>query len=253
MMLDAELLILPYRNGIKLIKPYTDSPFKSVENVFSMPIMSYFVSDDLFIDGNHIARNICIPGNQGYYSDFDLKNRKYNALFNEQTTQKYKENNAEIVCNDKMIIFDEVTNRLDGFHFEVVSFNFPVYNASNELIAIFGMSPLYDNSVDSATDNFIDALNKIINLGIIQSHTILASKLLPGICIAGIYLSRREVQCLQLLIAGKTSQLIGQLLHLSPRTIEHYLVNIKNKLNVRTKAELIEKVLQEIWPDMLSE
>ncbi|MBV8802633.1 MAG: hypothetical protein JO131_06660 [Gammaproteobacteria bacterium] len=37
--------------------------------------------------------------------------------------------------------------------------------------------------------------------------------------------------------------MIAQQMLLSPRTIESYLENIKRKLNVKTKSELIEKVI----------
>ncbi|MBA2648995.1 MAG: response regulator transcription factor [Legionella sp.] len=40
-------------------------------------------------------------------------------------------------------------------------------------------------------------------------------------------------------------------MELSPRTVEHYIENIKQKLNVTSKSELIEKVVQELWPEML--
>jgi DNA-binding CsgD family transcriptional regulator len=40
-------------------------------------------------------------------------------------------------------------------------------------------------------------------------------------------------------------------MNLSSRTIEHYLDHIKRKLNVKTKSELIEKIIQRIWPEIL--
>lgn len=51
-------------------------------------------------------------------------------------------------------------------------------------------------------------------------------------------LSPREKQCLALVWHSYTYQEIGESLNLSPRTIEHYLESIKNKLGIDTRAEL---------------
>lgn len=58
-----------------------------------------------------------------------------------------------------------------------------------------------------------------------------------------IHLSSREKQCLSLLTQGKTAKLIADSLGLSTRTVEHYLDNIKAKLKVKSKPELIERAL----------
>lgn len=53
-------------------------------------------------------------------------------------------------------------------------------------------------------------------------------------------LSPRERECLKHL--KKTSKETSQLLNLSPRTVEFYLENIKNKLGCFTKQELLSKI-----------
>ena len=60
----------------------------------------------------------------------------------------------------------------------------------------------------------------------------------------GIYLTYREAQCMLLFIRGKTVAKVAQQLALSPRTVEYYLNNIKDKVNCRTKSELIERIAQ---------
>jgi len=52
-------------------------------------------------------------------------------------------------------------------------------------------------------------------------------------------LSRRERDCLRLLIHGHSAKDSAMELHLSPRTVESYLENIKNKLNCHSKRELL--------------
>lgn len=58
-----------------------------------------------------------------------------------------------------------------------------------------------------------------------------------------LYLTKREAECMLLLLKGKSINTIGDILKLSPRTIEYYLKNIKIKLNCRTKFDLIELIL----------
>ena len=57
-----------------------------------------------------------------------------------------------------------------------------------------------------------------------------------------IYFTKREAECMVLLLKGKTINSVASLLRLSPRTVEYYIKNMKAKLGCRTKFELIDKV-----------
>ena len=54
-----------------------------------------------------------------------------------------------------------------------------------------------------------------------------------------IYLSKRESECLLQLSLGKTAKETARALDLSPRTVEFYLNNIKEKTDCRTRTELV--------------
>jgi DNA-binding CsgD family transcriptional regulator len=54
-------------------------------------------------------------------------------------------------------------------------------------------------------------------------------------------LSSREKEILKYMIDGLSASAIAAMIHLSPRTVEHYVINIKNKLDCFSKAELIQK------------
>lgn len=54
-------------------------------------------------------------------------------------------------------------------------------------------------------------------------------------------LSKREKQCLQLFIKGKTNKEVARELDLSYRTVEKYSESIKIKFNVLNKAEMLAK------------
>lgn len=54
------------------------------------------------------------------------------------------------------------------------------------------------------------------------------------------HLSQRELQCLQLSIRGKSASKVAVELGISRRTVEEYLNNIKLKMGVKTKSEMID-------------
>lgn len=54
-------------------------------------------------------------------------------------------------------------------------------------------------------------------------------------------LTNRERECLNLLLAGKSAKDTALFLNLSPRTVEFYFENIKNKLSCWSKQEVLAK------------
>lgn len=57
-----------------------------------------------------------------------------------------------------------------------------------------------------------------------------------------VYFTRREAECMALLLRGKTIGKVAGILKLSPRTVEYYVKNMKSKLGCRTKFELLDIV-----------
>lgn len=55
-------------------------------------------------------------------------------------------------------------------------------------------------------------------------------------------LTDREFECIDQFLKGKTARQIGDFLHISHRTVEHHLENIKLKMFCSTKLELFEKL-----------
>jgi DNA-binding CsgD family transcriptional regulator len=55
--------------------------------------------------------------------------------------------------------------------------------------------------------------------------------------------SKQEKECLKCLFMGKSAKETADELGLSSRTVEHYLENIKNKLNCNRKSEIITHLL----------
>jgi len=63
--------------------------------------------------------------------------------------------------------------------------------------------------------------------------------------VASKFLSKREIQIINLLIAGKISKEIADELGLKPMTIDSYRKKLLKKTNTRTIGQLIAKVIQE--------
>lgn len=56
-------------------------------------------------------------------------------------------------------------------------------------------------------------------------------------------LSNRERDCIKWLLKGRSASKIAKILHLSPRTVEFYLEQVKNKLGCSSKQELFDCLL----------
>ena len=56
------------------------------------------------------------------------------------------------------------------------------------------------------------------------------------------YFTKREAECMILLLKGKTLDSVATILKISPRTVEYYVKNMKSKIGCRTKFELIDLV-----------
>ena len=57
-----------------------------------------------------------------------------------------------------------------------------------------------------------------------------------------VYFTKREAECMVLLLKGKTINGVAAELTLSPRTVEYYIKNMKSKVGCRTKFELVDLV-----------
>lgn len=95
-------------------------------------------------------------------------------------------------------------------------------------------------------NKLINDLNLLITKHLLQDLSI-TSKAIPkpastdnSLLIS--QLSRRERECLELLLKGNSAKQTGRALNLSPRTIESYIEAIKRKFDCRTKLEILGKL-----------
>ena len=107
-------------------------------------------------------------------------------------------------------------------------FNIVKYKEKNAIILLTIKTPLYDENGQIAGVFGISQ-----HLAIHSFESVIKE-----------FLTKREYECLFLLLKGKTAQEIATELHLSRRSIESYISHTKTKLDCKTKSELIHKVYE---------
>lgn len=69
-------------------------------------------------------------------------------------------------------------------------------------------------------------------------------KFIVGEPFPAVYFTEREFDCMVSLLRGQTVKEIALKLRLSPRTVEYYIKNLKNKLGCSTRRELMGRALE---------
>jgi DNA-binding CsgD family transcriptional regulator len=131
--------------------------------------------------------------------------------------------------------------RLDNINYHAFSLKFPWYGNNNQIVGIFicGISIVENNFSE-----LIKFLTQIKDMNLLSSnnHSFFHQTMISSNIIDGVYIPKREMECLMYLTQGNTAKMTAQKLKISPRTVEYYIDNIKIKLNVHSKNELLNKV-----------
>lgn len=128
--------------------------------------------------------------------------------------------------------------------------------ANNEWkVYVFSKSPFFD--IDNNLAGTIFSGQDITNVSTLELASLLAKIKIEGVSndligqdsymfgnkFKDINLTDRESEVLFFLLRGKTAKLIAKTLNLSPRTVEKYSDNLKNKFVVSNLHELIDKAI----------
>ncbi|MEM1094943.1 MAG: response regulator transcription factor [Bacteroidota bacterium] len=101
-----------------------------------------------------------------------------------------------------------------------------------------------------ADDVIVDAVRRIRRGGVYTSEAITNRMLMsmtggrPGLSSPIDALSDRELEVFTLLGEGRTSHQIGEVLHVSSKTVDSYRARIKDKLNLDNSAQLMRRAVQ---------
>lgn len=248
-----ELIILPFGAGITLISEKQfkknkldklnppDRKYFSVAELFKLP------SSIFFLNSQNIIQNIneTTIKTGGYESVKKTIGKTITVAAHQKTAQQSYDHNKIVLTHERLEIWEmNFIRRVDKVNFHAINFKYPWYSLDHKLIGVFGFS------ITMTTENvghLVSGIGNLAQIGLLTPQNFsqnVQQRILPGMMVNHPTLSRREIECLRLLSQGKTVKLCAEELRLSPRTVEHYLENIKVKLNVRTRTQLIEKALE---------
>lgn len=247
---SGELLIQRSGNGVKLVRP--DKLFThDYQNNHQYPIvsltdMSKFPFHLFFYDNDHRFQyiNEMCASDDGFISTKDAIGKTVHETSIKESANRIINNNMLVLKTNTMKIIEETLDRNDGIHLGGFSIKFPLYGDNNVITGIFGLYTHIDPQNLSSLANSLELITRTGLLANPQGGNTI-EKMFSGRELKGIYLSSRELECLRLLFTGKTAKMIAKALQLSPRTVEHYLENIKAKYEVSSKADLIEKIISK--------
>lgn len=228
--ISSEHVLVPWGNGIKLADPSSlqieQISSRTVANILKKRLNIFFMDlDSKLTDVNEQTVTNC-----GFQSTLDALGRTARDVAKKDSAEELIDNDRKVIQFHRPQVTDDIFDGLNNCLYNSLTLKFPWYGNDNRLIGVFGCGILLN------VHSLADSLMQIAQLGILNCA-------LPGIKIDDSYLSKRENDCLYHYSRGKTTREIAVILNLSKRTVEHYLENIKNKLGVTTKSELIDKIL----------
>jgi DNA-binding CsgD family transcriptional regulator len=237
--INMDLRICRYGNGIKLVKPTNHTKYKrsfhplnthySVRSINTFSFNTYFLNTDSTI----LKINEKTAETMGFDSPHEAVGKNMFDISPADNAKSIVHTDQDIVKLNQLKIVEDLVIRNDGINHSFLTVKAPWYNEEDKIIGIFGCSILLAGS------SFVEALKQISELGLLTPSPILKN----DFPLSYPHLTPREHDCLYYFVRGKSAKDISLLLSRSQRTIEKHLENIKNKMNVTSKSELIDKVI----------
>lgn len=238
--ISRELHVLRIGDGIKLIRPpqgslknKEDARIVTVADLMEAPNMWFCNSDFACVLTNEDCAEVC-----GMDSVQDSINKTAFDFLERKQALFATHSDKNVMLNRHMDIIEFDLKRLDGEYLQSLTFKFPWYDNEDKIIGTFGVGIIIGRHC------LAKSLLKLISFGLFSTFE--SNHLMHRIDFnqkTGFYLSQREIECLQLSVRGKTAKQVANELGISRRTVEEYLDNIKIKMGVFSKAELINKAI----------
>lgn len=241
---DPELIVQKWDQGFRLVRPDKflhvsgHAKFQRVSDLLNLPINVAFLNTESVIqDCNETLIKI-----SGYKSIKDTIGGTVRAAASREAAEFSINHDLQVAKTNKMIIAEEnFVRKVDGVTFQAITTKLPWYNADNKIIGVLCLAITIGCP---GSYPLAESIKMLLNTSLLNNSTKLnAGAFVAGLNIMDTYLSKREAQCLQYLLKGSSCKRIAEKLGLSNRTVGHYIDNIRAKMNVHSKEELIEKVL----------
>jgi PAS domain S-box-containing protein len=199
----------------------------SIKDFMHMPV-SFWVLDTkgTTITINAEGASIC-----GFKSEQDAIGKSLINVSKKESAIQLIDNCREVIQTKQAKMYDEVNIRQDGIQQQFLSIKVPLYDQNQNIMGVFGVSIVLGRHSLANSLNFLQQIGMISNAFHVSS---------PCIQPRPMALPKRELECLQYIIQGYTAKMIAREVGLSFRTIESYIRNLKNRLGVSTRFELIQ-------------
>lgn len=235
-----ELLVYRYGNGIHLIRPDQIKKqnvlgyptINTIQSLFNLDLSIYFLScESRLQNANQVNLEVC-----GLDSIKQGRGKTAIDITRDKFSISLMENDKTVMRQNQMHFFDESMLNADGIPYNGLTIKIPWYDNQSQIIGVLGLS------IVSGTHSLATSLETIQDSGLLdkQKDTF---DLLAGSRIDNTYFTKREISILRNIIRGNSAHVVGNILNISQRTVETHIQNIKIKLGVRSKAEIIQKIL----------
>lgn len=175
------------------------------------------------------------------HTDYDMSWESFASLFRDRDQETVSTGNPVQsfepipLCKKRVLI--------------VKTFKSPIRDSTGDIIGLFGQINLL--GMDHELCRILAAISMLDQ----QSKAGHNRKRHDGYKISyyptSFKLTSRETECLFLLVRGKSAKEIAQFLEISPRTVEEYIENIKSKLRVSSRSEIIAKAVEKGLLDII--
>lgn len=171
--------------------------------------------------GKYLGCNDLLIADTGFNKQSDILGHTDFDICTEPSAASLRYNDLVVVENEKSItLFEKAIVRNNGPTFNVISHKVPLRSRSQKVIGIMGISLILDT----------------------LSHRSFKPNTKYHINNTAITFSTREAECLNETLNGYSAKEIATILGISPRTIEAHLDKIRQKLNCKSKLDLINKL-----------
>lgn len=220
--------ITRYGQGVRLIQSEKKNKITpTVREVLALPVNTFFL--------NHhsefmLSNENCVK-THGFISVNDSIGKSVRNVIYRDDANIVIHEDKQLMHSQKRIIVENEGKRLDDIPLQCITIKMPWYNSNHHVIGVFGFCIMMDSF---AASSIAEAFSSITNTGLLSDSVPQSFSKVNNVA-----LTKKESNIIYWLIRGKTAKEIATQLRLSRRTVENYLAVLKNKLNVRSKSELI--------------
>jgi len=225
--LTDDMLLVRHLNGIKAVARAVTPLDKTVEEHMQLPFDVFFkLHDSSLVKINERAAQTC-----SLDSPEDGVGRRIEDLFATESAHKVVTHDIRAMKYDQTTMLEYELKRRDGEIKRLLTVRTPWYDTNDNIMGIMGYG------INLSSHSMVAAISHLHQTGLLASA---ATQSLLGLHPK---LSRRELECAKLMMRGKNAHEMAETMLLSIRTVETYILNLKIKLNLTKKSELIEKLI----------